>query len=79
MLKHFTEKNLRGRAGCPRSPGITTARSNPLKSSRNHHCIKGLILSAGGDIPLTQSGEKPFQFMFIWQMQYTNNLLYIAC
>jgi hypothetical protein len=33
------------------------------------NCIKGLILGAGGDILLGQSGEKPFQFMFTWQLQ----------
>jgi hypothetical protein len=31
--------------------------------------IKGLILGAGGDILLGQDGQKPFQFMFTWQMQ----------
>ena len=29
----------------------------------------GLILGAGGDILLGQGGQKPFQFMFTWQMQ----------
>ena len=33
------------------------------------NCIKGLILGAGGDILLGQGGQKPFQFMFTWQMQ----------
>ncbi len=33
------------------------------------NCIKGLILGAGGDILLGQDGQKPFQFMFTWQMQ----------
>jgi hypothetical protein len=31
--------------------------------------IKGLILGAGGDILLGEDGQKPFQFMFTWQMQ----------
>jgi len=31
--------------------------------------VKGLILGAGGDILLGQDGQKPFQFMFTWQMQ----------
>jgi hypothetical protein len=31
--------------------------------------IKGLILGADGDILLGQDGQKPFEFMFTWQMQ----------
>jgi len=31
--------------------------------------IKGLILGTGGDILLGRDGQKPFQFMFTWQMQ----------
>jgi hypothetical protein len=31
--------------------------------------IKSLILGAGGDITLGQSGQKPLQFMFTWQLQ----------
>ena len=43
----------------------------PPGSSRRfkNNCIKGLILGAGGDILLSQDGQKPFQFMFTWQMQ----------
>jgi hypothetical protein len=29
-----------------------------------------LILGAGGDILLGQDGQKPFEFMFTWQMQW---------
>jgi hypothetical protein len=28
--------------------------------------IKGLILGSGSDILLGQDGQKPFEFMFIW-------------
>ena len=33
----------------------------------NH--VKGLILGAGRDIVPRPDGQKPFQFMFTWQMQ----------
>jgi len=42
-----------------------------LRSSRDfgNNRITGLILGAGGDILLGEDGQKPFQFMFTWQMQ----------
>jgi hypothetical protein len=34
----------------------------------NENCSKSLILGGGGDIILSQGGQKPF-FMFTWQME----------
>ncbi len=45
--------------------GLCVENDRRIKSCR----IKSLILGGGDDIILSQGGQKPFDFMFTWQME----------